>query len=297
MRSKGPVMENFSFDAANLEASLTDFVAKALAYAPKLVLAILVLIFGLWGIRIANGLLGKALDRRHLDESLKPFLKSLLSITLKIALFIAVIGMLGVQTTSFVAILGAAGLAIGLSLQGSLGNLAGGVLILVFRPFKVGDFIETQGLSGTVKEIQIFNSVLITPANQRVIMPNGSLANSNMTNYSAETTRRLDHTFGVSYSDSIPKVKEVLRAIAAEDSRILKDPEPMIAVSGLADSSVNFLFRVWTPSSEYWNVHFDTIEKVKIRFDEAGISIPFPQRDVHYIPVKDVATQSKQSAS
>jgi small conductance mechanosensitive channel len=189
--------------------------------------------------------------------------------------------MLGVQMTSFIAILGAAGLAVGLALQGSLANFAGGVLLLLFKPFKVGDFIEAQGFSGSVNAIQVFNTVLKTPDNKTIIIPNGNLSNGAITNFTAEKNRRVDWTFGIGYSDDIKKAKEILVQLIKSDPRILDEPEAMVALSELGDSSVNFVVRAWVKLEDFWGVYFDIQEKVKLTFDEQGISIPFPQRDVH----------------
>ena len=189
--------------------------------------------------------------------------------------------MLGIQMTSFIAILGAAGLAVGLALQGSLANFAGGVLILLFKPFKVGDFIDAVGFSGTVKEIQVFSTKMTTPDNKTIIIPNGNLANSSMTNYSTQTQRRVDFVFGIGYNDDIKKAKSVINELIYKDERILKDPEPLVVVSELGDSSVNLTVRVWSKSADYWGIFFDMQESVKLKFDEQGISIPYPQQDVH----------------
>jgi small conductance mechanosensitive channel len=194
--------------------------------------------------------------------------------------------MVGIATTSFVAILGAAGLAIGLALQGSLANFAGGVLILLFKPFKVGDYIEAQGYSGTVNEIQIFNTILKSLDNKTIIIPNGNLSNDCITNYSTEPLRRVDFVFGIGYEDDIKKAKEVLLTIIKSDSRVLKEPEPFVSIGELGDSSVNFTVRVWCNKEAYWDVYFDMFEKVKLEFDKQGISIPFPQRDVHLYQTK-----------
>ncbi|MEE4281082.1 MAG: mechanosensitive ion channel domain-containing protein, partial [Pseudomonadales bacterium] len=203
------------------------------------------------------------------------------SIALKALLFVLVVTQLGVKTSSLVAIIGAAGLAIGLALQGSLANFAGGVLILMFRPYKIGDFVDAQGISGTVSAIQIFNTIIKTPDNKVIIVPNGSISNGIITNFSAEETRRVDFVFGIGYNDDIAKTKETLKAIFAADERIFSDPEPFVVLSELADSSVNFTCRVWVNASDYWAVYFDTMEAVKLRFDAENISIPYPQRDVH----------------
>jgi small conductance mechanosensitive channel len=256
-------------------------VQLVMLYVPKLLLALLVLFIGLWITKLVVKGLDKALIKTQTEESLRKFLKSLVGVLLKALLFISVFSMVGVATTSFVAILGAAGLAVGLSLQGSLSNFAGGVLLLIFKPFKVGDVIDTQGYLGKVDSIQIFNTILKTPDNKTIIIPNGAVSNGSITNFSTESQRRVDMTFGIGYNDDIQIARTVLKKIVEEDTRILKDPEPMIVISELGDSSVNFAVRVWCNSSDYWNIYFDMHEKVKLTFDKEGISIPFPQRDVH----------------
>lgn len=248
---------------------------------PNLILAIIVLIIGFWIIKLISKGSGKAMDKAKVDESLKRFLISLINITLKALLLISVASMLGVATTSFVAVLGAAGLAVGLSLQGSLSNFAGGVLIILFKPFKVGDVIDAQGHLGSVHSIQVFNTILKTPDNKTIIIPNGSLSNGSIINYTTEDRRRVDMTFGIGYGDDIKKAKQILTDLTKQDDRILSDPEPMIAVSELADSSVNFVVRAWAKTSDYWGIYFDMQEKVKLEFDRQSVSIPFPQTDVH----------------
>lgn len=255
--------------------------ALAIAYAPKLLLALLTLFIGWKLIGVALNLTDKALERSNTEPTLQRFLRSLGNALLKALLLITVAGMVGIETTSFIAVLGAAGLAIGLALQGSLSNFAGGVLILLFKPFKAGDFIEAQGQAGVVEEIQIFTTMLKTGDNKTVIIPNGPLANGNIINYSAKPTRRVDFVFGIGYGDDIDKAKATLQSILDADERILKDPASLIVVSALADSSVNFTVRAWVNSADYWPVFFATTEAVKKRFDSEGISIPFPQRDVH----------------
>lgn len=250
-------------------------------YVPDILTALIVLVAGLWLIKWIAHAFDRASRRTNMDESLRRFLNSLIRIGLKILLLISVASMLGIATTSFVAILGAAGLAIGLSLQGSLANLAGGVLILLFKPFKVGDFIEAQGYAGSVHAIEIFNTVLRTPDNKRVILPNGALSNGPITNFSTEERRRVDFVFGIGYQDDIPEAKRVLQRLVNDDNRILKDPEPQIVVSELGSSSVNITVRVWAQGSDYWDIFFDMQERVKMNFDKEGISIPFPQTDVH----------------
>lgn len=250
-------------------------------YGPKLIGAIIVLIIGLWIIKGLSNWAHKLMVKRGIDESLRPFIRSLLSIVLKVALIIAVMGMVGIQMTSFIAILGAAGLAIGMALGGTFQNFAGGVLILLFKPFRIGDFIEAQGYTGTVKEISIFSTVLNTPDNKIIIVPNGGLSTSSLINYSKEPIRRVDWTFGIGYGDDVDKARSVLKNLIEADERILKDPEMFIAVSELADSSVNMVVRVWVNSENYWGVFFDMNEKVYKIFDKEGLNIPFPQMDLH----------------
>ena len=250
-------------------------------YGPKLILAILFLIIGMWIIKGVKKLFTKAMQKGNVEISLQKFLISMITVALKVLLLISVASMVGIATTSFIAILGAATFAIGLALQGSMSNFAGGVLILLLKPFKVGDTIEAQGFIGKVHEIQIFNTIMKTFDNKMIYIPNGTLSNGNITNYSREPIRRVDMTFGIGYGDDIKKAKEVLTRLVKEDARILKDPAPLIAVSSLGDSSVNFAVKVWCDNAEYWNVYFDMQEKVKLAFDQENISIPFPQTDVH----------------
>ena len=250
-------------------------------YAPKLVLAIVTLIVGLFVIKAVVRFLGRGMERRSVEPTLRPFLSGLTSALLKIALLVSVAGMVGIQTTSFIAVLGAAGLAVGLALQGSMSNFAGGVLLLIFKPFKVGDVVEAQGFLGSVSEIGILNTVMKTGDNRTIIIPNGPLAGGAMVNFSAEPTRRVDFVFGIGYQDDIQKARETLNAEIVKDKRIFNDPAPMIVVGELADSSVNLTVRVWCKSEDYWGIFFDLQEHVKNAFDSNGISIPFPQRDVH----------------
>lgn len=256
------------------------FMSFIMTHGPGFVLAIVTLIVGLWIINRLVNAVDKALSQKW-DPTLIKFSHSLISIGLKALLLISVASMVGIETTSFIAVLGAAGLAVGLALQGSLANFAGGALILMFKPFKVGDLIEAQGFIGTVKEIQIFNTIINTADNRRVIIPNGALSNGSLININVESTRRVDMLFGIGYDDDINKAKEILARLAAEDDRILKTPGPAIALSELADSSVNFVCRVWVNTPDYWGVFFDMHEKVKKTFDQEGISIPYPQQDVH----------------
>jgi len=255
-------------------------------YGGKILLAIITLLIGLWLIKKLTRGLKRFFEMRSFDMTLQTFLISMISIILKILLLISVIMMLGVQMTSFIAILGAAGLAFGMALSGTLQNFAGGVVLLILKPFKVGDFIEAQGYSGTVKEMQIFHTVLNTPDKKTVILPNGSLSSGSMINYSSEPVRRLEWTFGIGYNDNIDKAREIIMDVIIADERILKDPEPFVGLISLGDSSVNLVTRVWVNSPDYWDVFFFINEKVKKEFDNKGISIPFPQHDVHLFQAK-----------
>lgn len=250
-------------------------------YGLPVLFAIIILIVGAWAAKAIKGIVNRMLTRRNLDPIIVGFVANFTYVILMVFVVLAALGKVGVQTTSFIAIIGAAGLAIGLALQGSLANFAAGFLMILFRPFKKGDYIEAGGTAGIVDQIQVFTTILKTPDNRLVIVPNAKIMGDNITNYSAMDRRRLDLTFGVSYTDDIPKVKAVLKQIAESDERVLKEPAPQVLLAELADSSVNFIMRVWVKSSDYWPFNFDTIEKVKIEFDKQGISIPFPQRDVH----------------
>ncbi|MDX1491093.1 MAG: mechanosensitive ion channel [Pseudohongiellaceae bacterium] len=270
----------------NFELNTETLMELTVTYGLKLVLAILTLVVGLWIVSLIVGFMKNMLVRSEVDPSLQGFLTSLVRILLKVMVYITSLGVLGIEMTSFVAILGAAGLAVGLALSGTLQNFAGGVMILFFKTFKVGDFIEAQGHSGVVKEIQIFVTVLTTPDNKTVIVPNGPLATDSLVNYSAQPTRRVDWTFGIAYGDSVDKAYEVLQGLIANDERIKADPAPFMAVSELADSSVNIVVRVWVASADYWPVYFQMNELVYKKFPEEGLSIPFPQRDVHIFQEK-----------
>lgn len=251
------------------------------SYGLKIVGAILILIIGRIVVNIFAKMIRRLMQRSNTDETLTKFVVSLSRIALMTFVFIAAIGTLGVQTASFVAVIGAAGLAIGFALQGSLSNFASGVMLIIFRPFKAGDYVDAGESSGSVESIQIFNTIMKTPDNKKVIIPNSQITGGSITNYSAMDTRRIDMVFGIGYGDDIKKAKETLERIVKDDSRVLRDPAPTIAVGELADSSVNFVVRPWVKTSDYWGVFFDLTEKVKLTFDEKGISIPFPQTDVH----------------
>ncbi len=255
-------------------------------YAPKVAMALFVLFLGFWLIKRVVNVLSLGLKKHGADEQLTYFLSSTSSIILKCLLLISVASMIGIETTSFLAIFGAAGLAIGLALQGSLSNLAGGVLLLIFKPYKVGDLIESQGHLGVVKEIQIFNTILTNPNNKRVILPNGAVSNGSLVNYSAEGTLRVDLEIGISYKSDIARAKSIVERIFSEDERVLKDGSAFVGVLALADSSVNLAVRPWCKIEDYWGVFFGIQEKVKLAFDAEGIEIPFPQRDVHLIPAE-----------
>jgi len=256
-------------------------------YGLKLIAALVVFVLGRWIARILGRLTNKILTKRQVDPTIVSFVSHLTYIALLTFVILAALGQLGIQTTSFVAVIGAAGLAIGLALQGSLANFAAGFLMIIFRPFKVGDFIEGAGVMGTVEEIQVFTTQLKTPDNKVIIIPNAKLTADNIINFSAKETRRVDLTFGISYGDDIDKAKGILSDILQKDGRILKDPPPVIGLVQLGDSSVNFAVRPWVKNADYWNVYFDTTETVKKRFDAEGISIPFPQRDVHIYEHKE----------
>lgn len=269
-----------------IEDFLTNLYNMLIAYLPKIIGALLALWVGFKVINLIGKGFYKLMTKKEVDVSLKDFLVKLARIALKVMLIVSVISMIGISTASFVAAIGAAGLAVGLALQGSLANFAGGVLILLIKPFRVGDYIEARGYSGSVNSIQIFHTVLKTPDNKTITLPNGPLANSEIMNYTLEDTRRIEFVFGISYGDDISKAKEIINNIINNDERVLKEPEPMIAVGALADSSVNINTRVWCKKEEYWNIYWDMFEKVKKEFDENGISIPFPQRDIHMINEK-----------
>lgn len=277
-------------DAQSILERYTDTAVElTMSYGPKLLLALFTLIIGLWLIRMLDKALSRGMEGASIEPTLQRFLLSLANVLLKGVLIVSVITMVGVETTSIIAMLGAAGLAVGLALQGSLANFAGGVLILFFKPYKLGDVIDAQGFVGVVKEIQIFNTILLTLDNQRVVIPNGLLSNGCIKNVFAEETRRVDLTFGVSYGDDIPTVRSVIESVISGDPRVLKDPNHEVYVSEHADSSVNFLVRVWVNSDDYWPVYFRMIEEVKIAFDREGITIPFPQRDVHHFNPAEAA--------
>lgn len=272
-------MENLNFDYTPIITFIMDF-------GPKVLGALIVLFIGLRVVKIITKTTKKVMLKQNMDSSLIPFLSGLINIGLKALVLISVMGMVGIEMTSFIAILGAAGLAVGLALSGTLQNFAGGVMILIFKPYKPGDFIETQGYMGVVKQIDIFNTILSTPDNKRIILPNGPTSTSSLTNFSSEPTRRLDFSFGIGYTDDIDKAREVINSEIAKLPQVLKDPAPMVVVGELGDSSVNLTTRVWVNAADYWDVNFALLEGVKKAFDKNSISIPFPQTDVHLYQAK-----------
>ncbi len=273
-------MEKFQ----DLDIYIEKYGQKLIDFLPNLIGAILLLLIGFWLIKLLNRLIRRFFDKKEYDPTLENFIASLINWGLKIVLFVLVITQLGVESASLVAIVGAAGLAIGLALQGSLANFAGGVLILVIKPFKVGDFISAQGVDGTVKEISIFNTRITTFGNQLAIIPNGKLSNDNIINYSIEGVRREKLSFGIGYADDIKKAKEILVNLVTEQETVFKieDKMPMVAVEELADSSVKLTVRYWANNEDFWNLRWLILEEGKARLEAAGISIPFPQRDVHH---------------
>ncbi|MFQ5353504.1 MAG: mechanosensitive ion channel family protein [Thermodesulfobacteriota bacterium] len=256
-------------------------------YGLKIVAAVFVFIVGRWAARLASNILRKVMTKSEVDATIVSFAVNLIYFALLTFVVIAALAQLGIQTTSFIAIIGAAGLAIGLALQGSLANFAAGFLMIVFRPFKVGDYIDAAGVTGSVEEIQIFTTKLKTPDNKMIIVPNAKLTSDNITNFTTTGTRRVDFVFGIGYADDIDGAKSIISELLEKDGRVLKDPPPTIGVLELADSSVNIAVRPWVNSADYWGLYFDITESVKKRFDAEGISIPFPQRDVHMYEHKD----------
>jgi len=267
---------------ANKTAEYIDMAIQFGAdYGLKLIGALLIFLIGKWAARKIQNIIVKMMRKNKMDETLVSFVESIVYILLLIVVVLAALSTLGIETTSFVAILGAAGLAIGLALQGTLGNVGSGVMLISFRPFKVGDFVTAGGETGTVAGISIFATVLHTLDNKVVTVPNSAVTAGNITNFSEKEVRRIDLTFGIGYGDDLKFAKETLEKVMADDDRVLDEPAPFVGVSELGDSSVNFVFRPWVKSADYWDVFFDMNEKVKLTFDEQGISIPFPQMDIH----------------
>lgn len=265
-------------DFSNLLAKVYELLT---VYGMRVVAAIVIFVVGRWVAMGVAKIIKRVMLKSKVDVTLVSFVRNLSYIALLAFVIIAALNQLGIQTASFIAVLGAAGLAIGLALQGSLGNFAAGVLMIIFKPFKVGDFIEGAGTAGTVEKIEIFTTQLKSPDNKTIIVPNGKMTGDNIVNYTMKGTRRVELVFGIGYDDDIDKARSSIKEIVDQDGRVLKDPAPQIVVAELANSSVNFKVRVWTSSDDYWPFFFDTTEKVKKQFDAQGISIPFPQRDVH----------------
>ena len=271
-------MDTLDMDTAEIINSITEIAAD---FGLRLFYAVLIIFVGRWVVKLLLKIIKSALEKTTVEETVRIFVANLLNTLLMVIIFIAAINQLGIETTTIIAMLGAAGLAIGLALQGSLANFAAGILIVMFRPYKVGDYIEAGSVAGTVLDIQIFSTVLKTPDNKVVVIPNGTIMDSSITNYTGQATRRVDIVASCGYEDDIDKVKEVLKDILDQDDRILAEPESRIAVSELADNSINFIVRPWVNSSDVLSVKYSILEQIKKRFDEEGISIPYPQRDVH----------------
>ena len=276
-------MEDVNIQAATQEVSkYTDIaILYASEYGLKIIAAILIFIIGKWAVKKLTAVSKKLMDKAKVDKTLIEFGSSLIYFMLMLMVVLASLNSLGINTTSFVAVFGAAGLAVGLALSGSLANIGGAVLIIIFRPFKVGDVIEAGGATGTVEDVNLFSTILTPPDKRTIIIPNSAIVGGNITNFSNRAQRRVDHVFGIGYDDDLKLAKDTLMDIMLADERVLRDPAPFVAVGELADSSVNFVFRAWVQSADYWDVYFDMLEKVKLTFDEKGISIPYPQMDVH----------------
>lgn len=272
-------MENLS--SVSLDTLVSKLIDLTVSLGSKLLIAVIVFFIGRWLVRKLNHFIVSLMKKRNVEASLFSFIKSLTAITLNFLFVIVLIGVLGIETSSFIALFASAGVAVGMALSGTLQNFAGGVMILLFKPFKVGDFIEAQGQNGTVKEIQIFNTIVMTPDNKVIIVPNGGLSTGIMKNYSREETRRVDWEFGIGYGDSYDKAKAVLERLLNADNRVLKNPAYFIALTSLGESSVNLVVRAWVNTPDYWSVFFDMNEKVYKTFSEENLNIPFPQLDVH----------------
>ncbi len=268
-------------DQQQMNETLNKITEVGLPLLMNLAAAIIIYLIGKWLAKVLAKATEKLLQRGNVDPALCKFTRSIVYAGIMIFTILAAVGRLGVQTTSFIAILGAAGLAVGMALQGTLSNFAAGVMLILFKPFKIGDFIEGGGTMGSVKEIKIFNTIMATPDNRKIIVPNSKIAGDTITNFSAIDRRRIDLTFGVSYDDDLKTAKQVLQDLVDADSRILKDPACTIAVSELADSCVNIVCRPWVAPADYWGVYFDLVEKAKSALEASGCSIPYPQRDVH----------------
>jgi len=270
-----------NFDTTHVEKIMDTIITYASEYSLRLLVAVVILLIGRWLSRKISRILARVLEKNNIDTTLIGFLENITYYALMVLVLIAAAGQLGIDTTSFLTIVGAAGLAVGLALKDSLSNFASGVMLVLFKPFSVGDVVNAAGVAGKVERINIFNTVLNTPDNQKVIVPNSSITTDVITNVTANPTRRIDLVAGIGYEDDIAKAKQVLAEIVQAEEKVLKDPAPTIAVSELADSSVNFVVRPWVKTGDYWDVYFALTEQIKVRFDAAGISIPYPQQDLH----------------
>ncbi|MCD4781316.1 MAG: mechanosensitive ion channel [Candidatus Omnitrophica bacterium] len=283
--------------SSELQGIIDKIIDVGVPFLLNLVAAIFIYIVGKWIAGLVAKTIAKVMDKAKVDSALTGFTKNIIYAGILVFTMIAAVGKLGVQTTSFIAILGAAGLAVGMALQGTLSNFAAGVMLILFRPFKVGDFIEGGGVMGSVKEIQIFNTVLASPDNRKIIVPNSKVAGDTITNFSAIDQRRVDMVFGISYDDDMKKAKQILMKLVQSDPRVLKDPEPLVAVSELGDSSVNLVCRPWVKPADYWGVYFDLTEKGKEALEKQGLSIPYPQQDIHVYPTGSSQQQSSVGAA
>ena len=266
-----------------LDVVIQKLIDSGLSAGKHIIAAVIIFIVGRFLIKLLNRLVASILQRRHIEQSVQTFLSSLVNIILTILLIITVIGALGVNTTSFAALIASAGVAIGMALSGNLQNFAGGLIILLFKPYRVGDFIDVCSVQGTVSAVQIFHTILLTPDNKVIYLPNGSTSSATITNYSREEKRRIEWTFGIDYGEDVNRARTAILSVITADSRILTDPAPFVAVAGLSDSSVDIIVRVWVPTEEYWNVHFDMHQRVYETFNQQHINFPYPQQTVHLV--------------
>ena len=268
---------------SQLDIVIQNLIDSGISAGKHIIAAVVIFIVGRFIIKLINRLVASILQRRHIEISVQTFLSSLVNIILTILLIITVIGALGVNTTSFAALIASAGVAIGMALSGNLQNFAGGLIILLFKPYRVGDFIDVCGVQGTVSAVQIFHTILLTPDNKAVYLPNGSTSSSTITNYSRENKRRIEWTFGIDYGENVNRARTAILSVITADARILPDPAPFVAVGGLSDSSVDIIVRVWVPTEEYWNVYYDMHQRVYETFNEQKINFPYPQQTVHLV--------------
>ena len=268
---------------SQLDIVIQNLIDSGISAGKHIIAAVVIFIVGRFLIKLINRLVASILQRRHIEISVQTFLSSLVNIILTILLIITVIGALGVNTTSFAALIASAGVAIGMALSGNLQNFAGGLIILLFKPYRVGDFIDVCGVQGTVSAVQIFHTILLTPDNKAVYLPNGSTSSSTITNYSREDKRRIEWTFGIDYGEDVNRARTAILSVITADARSLPDPAPFVAVGGLSDSSVDIIVRVWVPTEEYWNVYFDMHQRVYETFNEQKINFPYPQQTVHLV--------------